>query len=326
LCATSGVLPDLDAAQAQNARIVVATATPIGGERAALIAVMVGLAESGLNNLDHGDRDSLGLFQQRANWGSAAQRMDPVWATSAFLTAPGSGLLAKAPDWATAVPWVAAQATQISAWDGRTAQAEGLAPAHDAVTGQLVPPDGYGIGANYEAQYGKARAIVATVGSDAVTKDCGSRSQLPSSSARHELPSTYDLATSGATESELPVIRFALAQLAKPYVFGAAGPDAFDCSGLTMAAWAQAGVRLPHWTVGQARAGTPVVPASTVVPGDLILVPGSDGTLAAPGHVGIYIGDGLVVDAADQQLGIIVQTFSDFVRAGGGLSAIRHVK
>ena len=60
-------------------------------------------------------------------------------------------------------------------------------------------------------------------------------------------------------------------------------------------------------------------------PGDLILVPGSDGTLAAPGHVGLYIGHGLVVDAADEQLGILVQTYPDFIRAGGGLSAIRHV-
>ena len=75
----------------------------------------------------------------------------------------------------------------------------------------------------------------------------------------------------------------------------------------------------------QAQSGTAVASRAAMSPGDLILVPGADGTLAVPGHVGLYIGHDLVVDAADEQLGIIVQTFDDFLRAGGGLSAIRHV-
>jgi cell wall-associated NlpC family hydrolase len=325
VCATSGPLAGLTGAQAQAARTVVATATPLGGRRTAVIAVMVALAESELNNIDHGDRDSVGLFQQRGNWGSEAQRMDPVWATTAFLSAPGKGLLVRVPGWASLLPWVAAQDTQVSAWDGQTAQADGLAPARDALTGRVVPPDGYGVGANYEAQFSKAQTIVAEVNGDAVKRDCGGIPHLPGDAARHGLPSGFDLATAGATPAEATAIRFALAQLDKPYVFAAAGPDAFDCSGLTMAAWAQAGVGLPHWTVTQALVGAAVTSRAAMSPGDLILVPGSDGTLAVPGHVGMYIGHGLVVDAADEQLGIIVQTFDDFVRAGGGLSAIRHV-
>jgi cell wall-associated NlpC family hydrolase len=325
VCATGGPVAGLSDAQAQSARTVVAASTPLGGNRAAVIAVMVALAESGLNNLNRGDRDSLGLFQQRAYWGSAAQRMDPVWATTAFLTAPDKGLLVKVENWASLLPWVAAQQAQVSAWDGHTAQAQGLPPARDALTGQIVPPDGYGVGANYEAQYGKASAIVARVGADAARLDCGGIPHGPNGSPLHELPSGYDLATTGADAAEATAIRFAVAQLDKPYVFGTAGPDAFDCSGLTMAAWARAGVSVPHWTVAQAQAGTPVASPAAISPGDLILVPGSDGTLAAPGHVGIYIGHGLVADAADEQLGIIVQTFSDFVRTGGGLSAIRHL-
>src|SRR5204862_28514 len=107
--------------------------------------------------VEHGGSGSLGLFQQRANWGSAAQRMDPVWATTAFLTAPGRGLLVKVPGWARLDPWVAAQDTQVSAWDGHTAQEQGLPPARDTVTGKIVAPDGYGIGANYRAQYPKAQ-------------------------------------------------------------------------------------------------------------------------------------------------------------------------
>jgi peptidoglycan DL-endopeptidase CwlO len=325
VCATSGPLAGLTGAQAQAARAVVATATPLGGERAALIAVMVALTESGLNNVDHGNQDSVGLFQQRSGWGSVAQRMDPVWATTAFLTSPGQGLLVKVPGWASLTPWVAAQQAQVSAWDGHTAQADGLPPARDALTGQIVPPDGYGVGANYEAQYGKAQAIVATVSGDAAKLNCGGMPNLPVDAGKHGLPSGYDLATTGASPAEATAIRFALAQLDKPYVFGAAGPSAFDCSGLTMAAWARAGVTLPHWTGGQVNSGTPVASPASMSPGDLILVPGSDGTLAAPGHVGMYIGHGLVVDAADEQIGIVVQTYPDFIQAGGGLSAIRHV-
>lgn len=327
-CATKGPLAGISVAEAQSARTIVATATPIGGERAALIAVMVSLAESGLNNIGDGDRDSLGLFQQRGNWGSAAQRMDPVWATTAFLTAPDLGLLVKVPGWAKAVPWVAAQEAQVSAWDGHTAQQQGLPPARDAVTGKVVPPDGYGVGANYQAQYAKAKTIVTRIAADAAKVHCGGigdATPRPGDAAHRGLPASYDVATTGANPSEAKAITFALAQLDKPYVFGAAGPDAFDCSGLTMAAWAQAGVDLPHWTVAQAQAGTSVRSPALLSPGDLILVPGSDGTLAAPGHVGMFIGHGLVVDAADEQIGVIVQSYQDFVRVDGGLSTIRHI-
>jgi peptidoglycan DL-endopeptidase CwlO len=289
--------------------------------------VMVALAESGLTNVDHGDRDSLGLFQQRANWGDAAQRMDPVWATTAFLTAPRLGLLVKVPGWAHVDPWVAAQRTQVSAWDGHTAQEDGLAPARDALTGQVVAPDGYGFGANYEAQYAKASSIVAAVDAATTKLRCGqvTGAQPPGDPSRHGLPASYDLATIGASPAEARAVTFALSQLDKPYVFGAAGPNAYDCSGLTLAAWAHVGVTLPHLAAAQLDAGTPVASPAGLSPGDLILAPGADGTLVAPGHVGMYIGRGLVVDAADEQIGIVVQTYTEFIKAGGGLSGIRHV-
>jgi cell wall-associated NlpC family hydrolase len=121
------------------------------------------------------------------------------------------------------------------------------------------------------------------------------------------------------------VITFALAQLDKAYVFGAAGPDAFDCSGLTMAAWAQAGVTLPHLASAQAAAGTETT-QSALAPADLVLVPGDDGNLAAPGHVGLYLGDGLVLNASDPRDGIRVQTLPNFIAAGHGLAALRHIQ
>ena len=58
-------------------------------------------------------------------------------------------------------------------------------------------------------------------------------------------------------------------------------------------------------------------------PGDLVLVPGSDGTLAQPGHVGIYLGEGLVESAVDPAQGVLVQTWANFT--SGGISGIRHI-
>jgi cell wall-associated NlpC family hydrolase len=82
----------------------------------------------------------------------------------------------------------------------------------------------------------------------------------------------------------------ALSQLGKPYQWGAAGPDSYDCSGLTMWAWAQAGVSLPH-NSGAQLAATPRVDRSDVAPGDLLF-------FGSPiHHVGMYIGNGQMVEA-----------------------------
>jgi cell wall-associated NlpC family hydrolase len=94
------------------------------------------------------------------------------------------------------------------------------------------------------------------------------------------------------------VVSWAEAQLGKPYQWGAAGPGSFDCSGLTMDALTQAGITVPHnanaqWL--QTRAHP--VPENQLTPGDLVFFAGSDGTLTAPGHVGIYVGNGEIIDA-----------------------------
>jgi len=91
-------------------------------------------------------------------------------------------------------------------------------------------------------------------------------------------------------------IAFAAAQLGKPYRWGAAGPDAYDCSGLVYAAYAAAGIRLGRTTY-QWRQDGPVVPLSQIQPGDLLFSAGSDGTPANPGHVVMYLGDGQVIQA-----------------------------
>ena len=65
--------------------------------------------------------------------------------------------------------------------------------------------------------------------------------------------STADIPVSGRAAA---AVRYAMAQIGKPYVYGAAGPNSFDCSGLTMAAWGSAGVGLPHSSSAQYGSGT----------------------------------------------------------------------
>jgi cell wall-associated NlpC family hydrolase len=85
-------------------------------------------------------------------------------------------------------------------------------------------------------------------------------------------------------------IQVAMAQVGKPYVWGAAGPDSFDCSGLVQWAWGQAGVSLPRVASDQQAWAVPV-PISQLTPGDLVF-------FGSPAHhVGIYVGGGLMVDA-----------------------------
>jgi cell wall-associated NlpC family hydrolase len=85
-------------------------------------------------------------------------------------------------------------------------------------------------------------------------------------------------------------VAFAEAQLGCPYVYGATGPcsSGFDCSGLTMSAWAYAGVSIPRTSYGQAT--LPSVSLSALQPGDILEFSGDS-------HVGIYIGGGMLIDA-----------------------------
>ena len=92
------------------------------------------------------------------------------------------------------------------------------------------------------------------------------------------------------------VLAYAEAQLGKPYQWGATGPDAFDCSGLAMMAYRAAGITIPR-TGQQQWASGPRIPASQARPGDLVFFAGSDGTMTAPGHVGIVTGHDTMIDA-----------------------------
>ncbi len=94
-------------------------------------------------------------------------------------------------------------------------------------------------------------------------------------------------------------VAYAMAQVGDSYVYGAAGPSAFDCSGLTMMAWAQAGVALPHSSSMQYSSGSRVS-SSDLQPGDLVFY------YSPISHVGMYIGNGMIVHAANPSSGVEV--------------------
>jgi cell wall-associated NlpC family hydrolase len=105
-------------------------------------------------------------------------------------------------------------------------------------------------------------------------------------------PATYPGGPAGVA------VKFACAQIGKPYVWAAAGPSAYDCSGLTMAAWASAGVALPHNAAAQ-RQVTANVTRANLRPGDLVFY------YSDLHHVGTYVGGGWVVHAS--QAGVPIQ-------------------
>lgn len=104
-------------------------------------------------------------------------------------------------------------------------------------------------------------------------------------------------------------VQYALAQVGDSYVYGAAGPDAFDCSGLTMMAWAQAGVGLPHSSSAQYSSGSHVA-FSDLQPGDLVFY------YSPISHVGMYIGNGMIVHAANPGTGVVVAGVSSMPYTG----------
>ena len=130
-----------------------------------------------------------------------------------------------------------------------------------------------------------------------------------SSGASSQSPSGTPRQAPGASKA----ISYARAQLGKPYQWGGAGPDSFDCSGLTMMAWQQAGVYFPHLAQDQYDMTRPV-PIAEAIPGDLIFF----GTPSNVYHVGLYVGNGEMIDAPETGQTVSVQSiyWSDLLGAG----------
>ena len=135
---------------------------------------------------------------------------------------------------------------------------------------------------------GNAAAVVAGAPSDAAAGAVAVAGEVPAASAGSM--SCGGVAVDVPTDRVATVLAFACSQLGKPYSWGASGPNAFDCSGFTMASWATAGVSLPHSSRSQAGVGTSVSKGQLRA-GDLVF------SFSPISHVGIYLGGGKMIAA-----------------------------
>jgi cell wall-associated NlpC family hydrolase len=117
-------------------------------------------------------------------------------------------------------------------------------------------------------------------------------------------------ATAQAPDSRAAAaVSYAYAKLGSPYVWGATGPDAFDCSGLVLAAYRSAGVSLPRTTYAQIGAGRRVS-RSELLPGDLVFF------YSGISHVGLYIGNGQMIHAPNPSAPVRLAPISEMPFAG----------
>lgn len=314
-CSTGGVGPgggaqqigdeQYDGDQLANAqKITVVAVSRALPRRAAVLGVATAMVESRLRNVNYGDRDSLGLFQQRPSqgWGSPEQVLNPNYAAGRFYDH-----LVGVPGWATMPPGWAEQAVQRSGFPDRYGPREAAA---DVLVERF-----------WQGPDNPVEGLVQQV--DLAAGGCpdAGRSDLtldPSWNSKG-LPPGF---RPPADPTILVAVTYAIAQVGKPYLWGATGPNAFDCSGLMQAAWARAGIAISRSTAGQVHDGVPVGSLKAVLPGDLLFIPGANGTAAAPGHVGLYAGFGVVVDAYDTDHGVITEPLTAWAPK---VVAIRHI-
>ncbi len=131
-------------------------------------------------------------------------------------------------------------------------------------------------------------------------KEREERAEMVSRSNSERAPAEAPPAEVPAASGRAAVaVSTALAQVGDSYVYGAMGPSSFDCSGLTMFAWGAAGVALPHSSSAQYASGARVS-ASDLQPGDLVFY------YSPISHVGMYIGNGMIVHAANPSTDVAV--------------------
>ena len=267
----------VSAAQADVARTTVGVVKRRGlPRRAAVLVLAAERQESDLTNLDHGPDGSLGVLQQRPSWGTAAQRMSVPWAVGAFLDR-----LTGVDGWTTRPLADVVQAVQISADGTLYTRSEAIA---ERLTGIYWPLPG-----------------------------------CPSPGGPAGAPGTPP-----SQQARVALARAAV-MLGRPYCWvggDAAGPThgtggagcaagtvGFDCSGLTLYAWAPY-VQLGHYTGDQAAAGRRV-PLSRAAPGDLVFL----ATGPVPHHVAMVWavngdGTGQIIEAQDFGVPVHIRSFA----------------
>ncbi|MFF0136433.1 C40 family peptidase [Streptomyces sp. NPDC005227] len=290
-------VPGLDDSDEQvpNAKTIQATGVAMNiPARGQIVALSTALQESGLRNLTYGDRDSLGLFQQRPSqgWGTANEILDPVHASTQFYET-----LEKVSGWQSLSVTQAAQAVQKSGFPEAYAKWEPLATALQQAIEPLVSkaggtsPSPSPSGSGSTGSPPPSTAGGCTSGGDGT--DFGT---IPPGT----VPAGYKI-PAHSTPRVQTAIRWALGQLDTPYQWGGSctdshGPDPMgrcDCSSLMQQSYKASGVTLTRTTYKQVKEGKKVS-VNALQPGDLLF---TGGTAEVPEHVGMFIGQGLIVNA-----------------------------
>jgi peptidoglycan DL-endopeptidase CwlO len=290
----------LNSGQITNARAIIAAGkaknVPTQGVIVALAAagqesVYRNLANPGVPeslSLPHqgsgSNADSLGLFQQRPSqgWGTPAQLMTPAYAASAFLAH-----LLKVAGWQDMPVTVAAQSVQRSGFPSAYAKWATLAGQLVAKLAGITDPSGCTNVAGQDLGGARQRIITAA------------ESQLG-------LPYVWNAGDeSGPTKS---------GSGCDPAAIGGCAAVGFDCSGLTLYAWAAAGIKLDHYAATQYTQGKQV-PVVNAQPGDLLFWATNTSVVASIHHVAIYLGNNTMIEAP--QSGEVVRKTS--VRRDGEL-------
>ena len=277
-----------------------------------MIAVSAAIVESQLRNVAYGDRDSLGLFQQRPSqdWGLPRDILNPALAAGKFYDA-----LRRAPALGRAA------AGRRGAGRAALGLPAALRPAGAAAARSGRPFLGRAGRSGWHRQVRQPTAS-GRRWPPWPARTRGAPSCRPGPDLRWTRRGCPPATRCRWTRCSAPWSPPPWRQLGKPYAWGAKGPDAFDCSGLTQAAWATAGVPISAGTIHQIRDGDPVPDLAQLAPGDLLFIPGSYGTAAVPRHVGLYIGGGLVVDARNTRRGVILSSLDDW---RDRIVAVRHI-
>ncbi len=299
----AAALQDLDAARAEVGRFAAASYR-MGGDLGGFASL---LDADGPRELMNQASDLANVAQSN---NVALQRVDAAQIVASVLQQQA--------DDALAAQQAAAERVRLAKVEARTKVAEqkhqigGLQALTSRLTERLAQArshaarlsqqrtEGLARAARERAREAKARAQAAAAAAAAAGGNSGSSSP-PSGSDDGGNPGQWSPSFTGGTQhgtaaGAQKAIAYARAQLGKPYVYAAAGPNSFDCSGLTMMAWRAGGVALPHWSVAQF-AQAKKIPASQARPGDLLFYAYDVSNPGTIHHVALYIGGGMMIHA-----------------------------